>query len=416
VRQTDSPKSLSSRSTYLAGLCLISAFIWAVPEVKLLGDVLPAGLILWVHRTFSLELENNIGAWWSGGLLFLAGLHALDGYKLHSDTGRRELSYAWVVIAGLMIALSLDEIGSLHERVLILLPPRVSITFLATIGTGMIASVAWASRQLWTDRASRGSIVWIAIAMALFASVAGQEYLEVSGAWRNYLSHGRWAIEEGTEVIAMLLLVTVTSRNSGGVFAMAGSTELARPTFWSAYSTPAWVYFLIVVFAPLVIEGTTWLTDIGRGRPSDWLGAMLWLMAAVSAGQAYLLKLPQSGRQPPLSGTLLLAASAACVAVPPHWTAGIGALVLNQRLTIIAFLLLTVAVCESRHEQSGVQSQGRWWFALAAGTAACAAANLSHNWILTVTVFGAMSGHVIAAPNVRRNVAGLFLRRVPRPV
>jgi hypothetical protein len=201
---------VSLRRQYFLALCAISAIILAT-TVAVRGF----GLL-------NLAQENNIGAWWSGSLLFLAGVHAFDGYQRHQTAGAAKLARGWLIISMLLIALSLDEIGSIHERVGL----RWSTwPFLIVV----LAAAAWAFWQLLVDPAERQRVVVMAIAFAFFASVAGQEYIEHAFEWSGWVRRLRTGTEEGTELVGMLLLIRATMQNSGGVFASAGGSRTENP-------------------------------------------------------------------------------------------------------------------------------------------------------------------------------------------
>src|SRR5688500_6684607 len=65
-----------------------------------------------VFNRLNLGAKVNLAVWWSGSLMLLGGIIA---YELsHWDVDARS---AWVILAILFSLLSLDEIGSIHERV-----------------------------------------------------------------------------------------------------------------------------------------------------------------------------------------------------------------------------------------------------------------------------------------------------------
>src|SRR5258705_12593640 len=64
----------------------------------------------------NLTNENVAASWFSGILLLLGSLHAADGFFRVRRTNFKA-ALAWCVICGMLLALSADEIGSLHERI-----------------------------------------------------------------------------------------------------------------------------------------------------------------------------------------------------------------------------------------------------------------------------------------------------------
>ena len=66
-------------------------------------------------KPFNLRTESNFAALWSGMLLFLVALDAFDGRALHRSD-KPVVGRAWLMISLVLVTLSFDEIGSLHER------------------------------------------------------------------------------------------------------------------------------------------------------------------------------------------------------------------------------------------------------------------------------------------------------------
>ncbi len=64
---------------------------------------------------FNLRNESNFAALWSGMLLLLVAIHAFDGRAQHR-TDNPVVGRAWLIISLILVTLSFDEIGSLHER------------------------------------------------------------------------------------------------------------------------------------------------------------------------------------------------------------------------------------------------------------------------------------------------------------
>ena len=219
----------SGSKRYLHVLGSVSLFVLAFPMAVWQLGFLPDSVRDQGRRLFSVGLENNIGAWWSGALLFLAGVHALDGYRRYRDQGISRLAFAWLVVACTIIALSLDEIGSLHERVNRDLGWQALVPF----GVLIIASVTWATWQMWTDPLERKNIRLIAVAFGLFAATAFNEYLEHAIAWSASVRPWRAGFEEGIELVGMLLLVAVSVRNSGGAFGVRSEARRSGPAYGS---------------------------------------------------------------------------------------------------------------------------------------------------------------------------------------
>ena len=67
---------------------------------------------------FDLDLEGNLPTWYSSFKFILAAAAALMGYHAETEAqgeGVRRGAWVWLLIAALMLGMSLDETGQLHE-------------------------------------------------------------------------------------------------------------------------------------------------------------------------------------------------------------------------------------------------------------------------------------------------------------
>lgn len=231
-------------------------------------------------RSLELTTENSLGAWWSGTLLLLAGLHMTDGSMGNRD--RPRLALGWLAIATVMLLLSADEVGSIHERTGLRGIP-LALPLAGALGFGLLA--LWSSGQ-------RRQAVWVAVALAFFASVAWQEYLEDYTQWYLDYEGLRAAIEEGCELLAMIILLRVGLDN-------------LRPPPVALEALHAWrgrmLVGVLIAAAPVAFY-TAGLSD-NRGYPSAWLGSACFLLAGLAVARRGL----QSNRAFPGSAHALLA-------------------------------------------------------------------------------------------------------------
>ncbi len=95
----------------------------------------------------NLTNENVVAAWFSGMLLLLGALHAADGY-FRLRTHNLKAGLAWWVIAAMLIFLSADEIGSLHERMKDLMRMGPWLSFLPFLVV-LLGGCVWSFVQLW---------------------------------------------------------------------------------------------------------------------------------------------------------------------------------------------------------------------------------------------------------------------------
>jgi len=225
----------------------------------------------WISRLlFQLGFagENNVGAWWSGMLLFLAAVQAFDGSR--RDDLPASGSRGWLMLSLILMMLSFDEISSLHEWV----ANTGGTVFWIPMGLGGAAMLAYSLASLWRAGVSTSHVLTITAAFALFGSVVIQEHIQHATHWDSRLAYGiRALIEEGTEITGMLLLLYVTGRNTRHVLAMGpgGAFGLARD-----YSGPATTFALLLV--PVLVAASFVLPY--PGGPADWLACALFMLAA----------------------------------------------------------------------------------------------------------------------------------------
>lgn len=225
-------------------------------------------------KLFSTSGENSIGAWWSGMLLLIASLHAFDGYlRSLSD---RNAARGWLSFSILMFILSLDEVGSIHERMVI-----------GTVGLGMpvlalLAAVLGGITILSLLRPQRRAAIGIAIGFFVLAiALVQDDLLDDLAIWGAH-PRIRSTLEEATEIAAMLLFIRIAMENTvDGV----RTAEAARSPLLDAVD-----YFRVaavvvaLVFAPVAALYSAGLTDlVERGNPSIWLTSASFLLAGAAA-------------------------------------------------------------------------------------------------------------------------------------
>src|SRR5688572_30463855 len=97
-------------------MAAVGISVWCLLITFIAPDLGRYGLVISKLATFGVGGENSLGAWWSGMLLLIVGIHSLDGFYRHRD--RRRIAYAWLCLGLLMCLLSMDEVSSLHERII----------------------------------------------------------------------------------------------------------------------------------------------------------------------------------------------------------------------------------------------------------------------------------------------------------
>jgi hypothetical protein len=266
---------------------------------------------LWL-APLNLTEENVAAAWFSGMLLLIGSLQAADGYfRLRSAHFRAAL--AWWVIAGMLMALSLDEIASLHERIEEWQtgPIRSFVPFLFVL----LGGCAWSFLQLWLTPSERPKVVGLVVGFGLLVSVGGQEILERITYLPWYIRPFRFALEEGSELLAMLILIKTTMSNSAGLF------ERDRPARQPAFTGPATARWPVLTVAVLIAWPLADLTaslgdQAALGHFSDWLSCALFAFSAALLVRRWACA-PVREPFPTSTVVLLAAASFICVQFDP---------------------------------------------------------------------------------------------------
>lgn len=151
-------------------------------------------------RQIDLAIEMNLAAWWSGILLFGLGLLA---HEIFSDRKER-LKGAWLLLAIAFICLSVDEIGSVHERIedWLLESPFAGLDPYVPVALLGVMLIPWPVIKLMRDRRTRKTAGLLLVGFLLLASIAVQERLEGVISWGDWWSV-RIGLEEGTELLGM---------------------------------------------------------------------------------------------------------------------------------------------------------------------------------------------------------------------
>jgi hypothetical protein len=284
----------------MSGLCLVVTFF----ERDLIAVGAPQLL-----RSFSLRSELSIGAWWSGTLLLLASVHAADGYFWRRRSAP-QVAYAWASLSFVLLCLSADEVGSMHERI----GDVAGWWGLAPFGALLGGAWIFAMTALWRDPANRANAGWASFALLLLASVAGQEFLEHNTRWWGERAGLRVAVEEGTEMIALLILLRVGMSQSGGVF--QSTTGAVRPVFQALASWRAPIAVIALVASPILAAVSAVMIENTMGLPVIWLVGSVFFLAALTLLRRPLMRLSWTWAHAAIV-PLCVALSGAAVAMSP---------------------------------------------------------------------------------------------------
>jgi len=235
---------------------------------------------------FSLRNESNPAALWSGMLLLLIAIHAFDGRSQH-QSDNPSVGRAWLVISMILVSLSFDEIGSLHER----LPSDTHLQYWLWVSPFALVyacASAYALLVLYRSEEFRWSAKLIFLGFLLFASVALQEEIE----WRldlpEHLKPIRGGIEEGSELLGMILLLKASMINTRGLLSRTGESAFPAMEAVESWRTP--VLALGLIGGPLVSIFTVNLDleSQTHGIPADWPATAVFFLAAFAATRPFL--------------------------------------------------------------------------------------------------------------------------------
>jgi hypothetical protein len=396
------------RAVYLYAVGGVSVLLVLLSVTSASTELVPLALRQTLRRYFSLARENNLAVWWSGAVLAVAALHALDGRERLARAGDRNTAWAWAALALVLVALSLDEIGSLHERAELFVPLE-SWWALLPFAIVLLGLAGWSSVRLFMRHRPRSDVVLIAVSFACFASVALQEQLEHALDWPAWALPLRLGVEEGTELVGMTLLIIATSACSGSFFARR-SEDASAPVFSAARALASAPFLAAAIVAvALFAVGTARLTDTNRGHPADWLAAMLFLLAAIAAWSSWLEGKRATRREIAVGGVCLWT-SAATVQIGSEQITAFGTWVISDRLAALACALAALAVIAGTGTSSGRFARPSGLLALGAvALAAFAAGNPGR----LVTYLASGYAAVLAYGFVVHRTAVRAARRLP---
>jgi hypothetical protein len=178
-------------------------FLWArMPELSLSAQWLTRYVLVQGH----LATENVVAAWYSSMLLLTVACLSLVAWAVGRREGR--LNAGWLIFAAIFVVLSLDEIGSLHERIgmLPLADGRaVGWTYILAIPIGAVAAFLTAFAWFHLRRVHVTMMLMVA-GVLMFVMDPVLERIEmamihgagaVQGTWQRSLHDTLLVVEEG---------------------------------------------------------------------------------------------------------------------------------------------------------------------------------------------------------------------------
>ncbi len=253
-----------------ATLVALTAVNFHLPELPIPLFYTENGAGWPILEPLSLAREHNIAAWWSGLLLFTAGLLA---YQQVDGSGDLPKPSAFV-LALILVGLSCDEIASVHERIGLVAPA-------AQIPLGIVGVLllGYAIGLAWKQGTRKKPLLWLSAGFALFGSVALQEVLEHSTRWPTWLTGIRAGVEEGTELLGMFLILGAVISTGSRSDRLGWRAALPRPSrmlYLGPLITAAWMAQLMATLGYFAH-----LTDLDHfGNMTAWYTAAVYGLLA----------------------------------------------------------------------------------------------------------------------------------------
>jgi hypothetical protein len=258
---------------------------------------------------FNLAYEKTVATWYSSMPILLVSLAAFLCFitdRKRFQSGREGfLACGWLFVALLFLGLSLDEIGSLHERV-----GEMDISPFRTWSIGWVSHLAipialgacfLVSFAVLHVSHCRWSLAFMVLGILFFLSVPFQEWIEMA-LWKAAGYQANWhtsyrpilqvAGEEGSELFGTLCFLTATliylhrsSMPHRAINKNASTVEISvkRRTMFIGLVVALWFLGLGMAAVKLAVQHMP-LYD--GGIPDDWFPSSLAALAAIICIQA----------------------------------------------------------------------------------------------------------------------------------
>jgi hypothetical protein len=264
--------------------------VWAVNAVFIAVTVIYHYLpdnrkgVMKLVALFSLQFEKNLATYWEGWCLLIIAILAFQRF-LNLETSMKYERRAWIGFGVLVAGLSLDELGSIHERSEFLFTSFDLSGMRATIPLAVPVVFVLIFTLLNMFRLPDRRSLWLTIAaLGLFGAVVLQEHLEQSVAWPFWAGGIRCGFEEGTELAGIFLLLT-TVLAAGRVAETDGSAMQMFPSSSTLVRMkPVFVFLTLLSFIPLaILTVVTIPVTENRGIPAAWLPFVLLSLSCMVA-------------------------------------------------------------------------------------------------------------------------------------
>jgi hypothetical protein len=233
---------------------------------------------------FTLAEEKNLATYWEGWCLLLVSILAFERFLRSNELVSSERQ-AWLGLSALTAGLSLDELGSIHERAPLLfsswgLSGNMSSKIPLAIPALLI--LIYTLHRMWYLTSRRH--FWLTLsAFLLFGSVAFQEHLEHALTWAWWARGLRFGVEEGTELVGVFLLLCAVLAGTNASRKVQSILDLAPRGETLIRLRPVVACVTLLSFIPLGIFSLLVRADATyRGIPAAWLPFMLLNLACMA--------------------------------------------------------------------------------------------------------------------------------------
>ena len=259
----------------------------------------------WVASELALQLnclgENRASVWYSGMLLLCASLAMAACYWLEAqrshERGSRLARFGWLGCAAAFALLSLDEMGSLHERFPTgILPSFESLGgWTAHLILPILAGAAFFGAFAWYRlRHQPAAALLMGLGIVLFLSVPLQEHIEVLHFYGDDApTRPLWMplLEEGTELFGTLAFLAAALLSIAHMSSTPAPPRDIRKPMRQVPGMPVALTIVAILGVGMIVSlqvlPTYMNLDDARGIPANWFpSAAAFIIALVLVFQA----------------------------------------------------------------------------------------------------------------------------------
>lgn len=213
--------------------------------------------------------EDAVSAWYSSMLLLLMSIVGLLCWVADREPDYQRTRFGWIILSAIFMALSLTELGSIHERV-----PSLSgnLGLLAWLAPFFIMVPGYMLFFAWVQsKRNRAAVAWLTAGVLMLSTVPAQEYFEIHAfqnqpGWQRPMAY--LLLEEGTELFGMLCWIAALATFLWGLAVPTAEGRAKR-----SIALPAKPKALVAVVLALTLVATaSMLAAIRFLTPSDIFG------------------------------------------------------------------------------------------------------------------------------------------------